>query len=78
MEYIFYTLYLAAFKIEINDALLIDNTGVFKNKETLSKHLELDGISKVLLTAPAKDDIKNIVHGINNDIINTCCLDGKI
>ena len=51
----------------INNAIIIDNTGMFKNKESLSRHLR-PGASKVLLTAPA-DDIKNIVYGINNDII---------
>ena len=54
----------------IEDALLIDNTGVWRTKEGLGQHLNCAGISKVLLTAPAKDDIKNIVHGINNEIID--------
>ena len=52
------------------NALLIDNTGVWRTKEGLGKHLNCKGISKVLLTAPAKDGIKNIVHGINNEIID--------
>ena len=39
----------------INDALLIDNTGVFRDKAELSRHLKAKGISKVLLTAPAKE-----------------------
>lgn len=53
----------------INDALLIDNTGVFKDKTALSRHLQSKGISKVLLTAPGKE-IPNIVYGVNhkNDI----------
>lgn len=51
----------------IEDAIVIDNTGIFKNKEALSRHLR-PGVSKVLLTAPA-GDIKNIVYGINQDII---------
>jgi len=49
----------------INDALLIDNTGVARDREGLSKHLKAKGISKVLLTAPGKGDIPNIVHGVN-------------
>jgi len=53
----------------IENALLIDNTGVWRTKESLEQHLDCKGISKVLLTAPAKDGIKNIVHGINNKII---------
>lgn len=50
----------------INDALLIDNTGVFRDREGLGRHLKSKGISKVLLTAPAKGDIPNIVTGIND------------
>lgn len=52
-------------KYNINNALLIDNTGAFTTKENLSKHLKSKGISKVLLTAPAKG-IPNIVYGINS------------
>lgn len=50
----------------INDALLIDNTGVYRDKEALSLHLQANGISKVLLTAPGKG-VPNIVYGINHD-----------
>ena len=49
----------------ITDALLIDNTGAFRDKEALSRHLKAKGVSKVLLTAPAKG-IPNIVYGINS------------
>lgn len=49
----------------INDALLIDNTGAFTDKKSLSKHLKSSGVSKVLLTAPGKE-IPNIVYGINS------------
>ena len=52
----------------IENALLIDNTGAFREREGLSRHLVSKGISKVLLTAPAKGDIPNIVAGINDDI----------
>jgi len=53
----------------IQDALLIDNTGVFKDKTALSRHLNSKGVSKVLLTAPGKE-VPNIVYGVNhkNDI----------
>ena len=57
----------------INDALLIDNTGAFTDKEALSRHLQAKGVNKVLLTAPGKG-IPNIVYGINSselDIENT-------
>ena len=52
-------------KYGIYNALLIDNTGVFKSKEALSCHLKSKGIKKVLLTAPGTE-IPNIVYGINN------------
>lgn len=52
-------------KYGINDALIIDNTGAFKDKEALSRHLVPNGASKVLLTAPGKG-IPNIVHGVNH------------
>ncbi len=52
---------------DINDALLIDNTGIARDREGLSKHLKSKGIGKVLLTAPGKGDIPNIVHGINQN-----------
>lgn len=56
-------------KYGINNALLIDSTGVFNTKTTLSQHLENKEISKVLLTAPGKE-IPNIVYGINHDEFN--------
>jgi len=59
-EEIDYTLY------DIHDALLIDNTGVFRDREGLGRHLNAKGIAKVLLTAPAKGDIPNVVAGIND------------
>jgi glyceraldehyde 3-phosphate dehydrogenase len=54
----------------IENALLIDNTGVSRDREGLSKHLESKGISKVLLTAPGKGDIPNIVHGANQGSVD--------
>ncbi len=49
----------------IFNALLIDNTGVVRDRASLSRHLKAKGISKVLLTAPGKGDIPNIVYGVN-------------
>lgn len=49
----------------IEDALVIDNTGAFRDKAALSRHLEAKGASKVLLTAPGKE-VPNIVHGVNH------------
>jgi glyceraldehyde 3-phosphate dehydrogenase len=53
-------------KYGINNALLIDNTGVFRNRAELGRHLQAKGIDKVLLTAPASD-IPNVVHGVNHE-----------
>ncbi len=52
----------------IKDAILIDNTGKWRDREGLSKHLR-PGIDKVVLTAPGKGDVPNIVHGVNQDMI---------
>ena len=53
----------------INNAIIIDNTGVWRDQEGLSRHLESKGAAKVILTAPGKGDLKNVVAGINNSII---------
>jgi glyceraldehyde 3-phosphate dehydrogenase len=52
----------------INNALIVDNTGVWKDNAGLGGHLR-PGASKVLLTAPAGDDIPNVVYGVNHDQI---------
>ena len=49
----------------IENALLIDNSGAYRDQEQLSRHLRAKGISKVLLTAPGKE-VPNIVHGVNH------------
>ena len=56
-------------KYGINNALIIDNTGVFTNREALSRHLKAKGASKVLLTAPGKE-IPNVVYGINQGTLD--------
>ena len=53
----------------INNAILIDNTGKWRDREGLSRHLKSPGIEKVILTAPGKGDIPNIVAGVNNELI---------
>jgi len=53
----------------INNALVVDNTGIWSDEEGLGQHLQSTGVAKVLLTAPAKGDIKNIVYGVNEDMI---------
>ncbi|MBD3931144.1 glyceraldehyde-3-phosphate dehydrogenase [Streptomyces chumphonensis] len=52
----------------IKDAILIDNTGRWRDRAGLSQHLR-PGIAKVVLTAPGKGDVPNIVHGVNHDMI---------
>ena len=52
----------------IENAILIDNTGIYRDRAGLSRHLKAKGISKVLLTAPGKGDIPNIVFGVNEKI----------
>lgn len=53
-------------KYGIHDALIIDNTGAFRNREALSRHLQSAGAERVLLTAPGKE-IPNIVYGVNHE-----------
>ncbi|WOH20717.1 glyceraldehyde-3-phosphate dehydrogenase [Paenarthrobacter sp. GOM3] len=54
----------------IRDALIVDNTGRWRDAEGLSQHLLSQGAARVLLTAPGKGRLKNIVHGINHRDLN--------
>ncbi|MBN2667834.1 MAG: glyceraldehyde-3-phosphate dehydrogenase [Bacteroidales bacterium] len=54
-------------KYGIDNALLIDNTGVWRDEDGLAQHLKSKGIEKVLLTAPGKGSIPNIVFGVNHE-----------
>ncbi|GAB2634544.1 glyceraldehyde-3-phosphate dehydrogenase [Nocardia goodfellowii] len=49
----------------IKDAILVDNTGRWRDRAGLEQHLR-PGIAKVVLTAPGKGDVPNIVHGVNH------------
>ncbi len=51
----------------IENAILIDNTGKWRDEEGLGLHLKAPGISNVVLTAPGKGSIPNIVYGVNHD-----------
>ena len=53
----------------IDNAIVIDNTGIWKDEAGLGLHLKSKGVNKVLLTAPSKGDIKNIVFGVNDSDI---------
>ena len=54
----------------ISNAIVVDNTGVWRDEEGLSLHLKSKGVSKVILTAPGKGSRKNFVAGINHGIID--------
>ncbi|MDA8572581.1 glyceraldehyde-3-phosphate dehydrogenase [Flavobacteriaceae bacterium] len=53
----------------IEKALIIDNTGAFRTKEALERHLKANGTEKVVLTAPG-NGIPNIVYGVNQNEYN--------
>ncbi|GGA54423.1 glyceraldehyde-3-phosphate dehydrogenase [Pseudoclavibacter endophyticus] len=53
----------------IRNAIVIDNTGRWRDEAGLSQHLKSNGVSRVLLTAPGKGGLPNIVHGINHEDI---------
>jgi glyceraldehyde 3-phosphate dehydrogenase (phosphorylating) len=53
----------------IHDAILVDNTGKWRDRQGLGRHLQAKGISQVLLTAPGKGDIPNVVYGVNNQLL---------
>ena len=54
----------------ISNATIIDNTGAWRDEEGMSRHLASKGTARVLLTAPARGAIKNIVSGVNSFEIN--------
>lgn len=54
----------------IDNAIIVDNTGVWRDEKGLSRHLEAKGAARVVLTAPGKGNIKNIVSGINSGMIS--------
>lgn len=53
----------------IDNAVVVDNTGIWRDEAGLGQHLACKGVSKALLTAPGKGAIKNIVYGINHDAV---------
>ena len=50
----------------IHDAIVVDNTGRWRDEAGLGQHLQSKGVARVLLTAPGKSPLKNIVFGIND------------
>ena len=54
----------------ITNAVVIDNTGVWRDAEGLGRHLRAKGAARVILTAPAKGGVRNIVSGVNSSEIS--------
>ena len=48
--------------------IVVESTGVFASKDGAAKHIEA-GAQKVVISAPAKGDLKTIVLGVNDDIL---------
>jgi glyceraldehyde 3-phosphate dehydrogenase len=53
----------------IRNAIVIDNTGSWRDEAGLAQHLKSPGVARVLLTAPGKGALKNIVFGVNSELI---------
>lgn len=53
----------------IQNAIVVDNTGVWRDEEALGMHLKSKGVGRVILTAPGKGAVKNIVYGVNHDLM---------
>ncbi len=53
---------------ELDVDLVLECTGLFTNKEGAYKHIKA-GSKKVLISAPAKGDIKTIVYNVNDDTL---------
>ncbi|MEZ4445901.1 MAG: glyceraldehyde-3-phosphate dehydrogenase [Polyangiaceae bacterium] len=50
----------------IHDAIILDNTGNWRDREGLGLHLKAPGAKSVIVTAPGKGDVPNIVFGVNH------------
>jgi glyceraldehyde 3-phosphate dehydrogenase len=48
--------------------VVVESTGVFASKDGASKHIEA-GAKKVVISAPAKGDLKTVVLGVNDEIL---------
>jgi glyceraldehyde 3-phosphate dehydrogenase len=53
---------------ELGIDLVIESTGFFKTTALAQKHIDA-GAKKVIITAPAEDDTKSIVLGVNDQIL---------
>lgn len=55
---------------ELGVDLVLECTGLFTSEEKASAHLKA-GAKKVLISAPAKGDVKTVVYNVNHNIINS-------
>lgn len=49
--------------------IVLECTGAFTSKEKCKAHLDA-GAKHVIISAPAKDEVKTIVYGVNHNILN--------
>jgi glyceraldehyde 3-phosphate dehydrogenase len=50
--------------------IVLESTGVFRDRATMSKHIEHNGAKKVILSAPAKDKMDaDVVLGVNESVL---------
>ena len=54
---------------ELNVDVVLECTGVFTSAEKCKAHLDA-GAKHVIISAPAKDEVKTIVYGVNDDILS--------
>lgn len=54
---------------ELNVDVVLECTGVFTSAEKCKTHLDA-GAKHVIISAPAKDEVKTIVYGVNDDILS--------
>ncbi len=54
---------------DLNVDVVIESTGHFLDKESAGKHIKA-GAKKVIISAPAKDNVKSVVLGVNDSILS--------
>ena len=54
---------------ELDVDVVLECTGLFTKKEDAEKHIQA-GAKKVIISAPAKGDLKTIVYNVNSDILD--------
>lgn len=54
---------------ELDVDIVLECTGVFTSKEKCQAHLDA-GAKHVIISAPAKDEVKTIVYGVNHEILD--------